>query len=166
VALGDWAPHVPAPRPDREGHAADVQRVAAAYLKPATARRFFLPTEKPDRATIPQLASVERWSGTTPDAAVVQAGEVFEASPPTSSRAPAHALPMECSSRCCRENAWRQCVCQLVVRYGDLNSLTNKATVSSLTGDALSRHVALIGTAEGLVDKLKARPSVGGGGTT
>ena len=66
--------------------AADVNRVAAAYLKSSnrTLGRF-VPTEKPDRAEIPAGAECRQSGGRTTRAeAVVAAGENFDPSPRTS----------------------------------------------------------------------------------
>ena len=58
---------------------ADVQRVAAAYLKPSNRTSGkFVPTSKPDRAVIPPLTSAEQMVASYTGHAVVAAGETFD----------------------------------------------------------------------------------------
>ena len=61
---------------------ADVQRVAAAYLKPSNRTSgTFLPTATPDRAVIPQVTSVAQMVAGYKGRALVQVGETFDPSP-------------------------------------------------------------------------------------
>jgi zinc protease len=169
AALGDW--RLMFLHRDRleQVTPADVQRVAAAYLKPANRTvGVFLPTEKPDRATIPQVASVERMVANYSGRAVVQAGEVFEASPANIESRTRHvALPNGMQLTLLPKKTRGGSVhAQLVVRYGDLSSLTNKATVSALTAGMLSRGTVALTRQQvkDSLDKLKARVSLAGGG--
>ena len=78
----------PDARRDREVTAADVNRVAAAYLKPANmhARRV-PPDAAPDRAVILAAPEPEQWLQAYTGRAALKQAEVFDARPPTSMRA-------------------------------------------------------------------------------
>ena len=59
VALGDWRLFFLAARPLARRHAADVQRVAEAYLKPSNRTvGTFVPDAKPDRAPSPPAVDI------------------------------------------------------------------------------------------------------------
>jgi zinc protease len=148
---------------------ADVQRVAAAYLKPSNRTvGVFYPTDKPDRATVPQVGSVEQMVAGYKGRAVAQAGEVFDASPANiDARAKHSALPngmlltlLPKKTRGAIVNA------NLALRYGTAQTLTNTSTIGSLVHDLLSRGTTEL-TRQQLndsLDKLKARVSMGGAG--
>jgi zinc protease len=148
---------------------ADVQRVAAAYLKPSNRTvGVFYPTDKPDRTTVPQVGAVEQMVAGYKGRAVAQAGEVFDASPANiDARAKQSALPngmlltlLPKKTRGAIVNA------QLALRYGTAQTLTGTSTVGSLLHDLLSRGTTTL-TRQQLndsLDKLKARVSMGGAG--
>jgi zinc protease len=150
---------------------ADVQRVAAAYLKPSNRTAgVFLPTEKPDRAAIPQVATVEPMVAGYTGRAIVQAGEAFDASPTnidartTHTRLP-NGMQLTVLAKTTRASVVRA---QLALRYGDAGSLTNKATVSALTVGMLSRGTTALTRQQvrDSIDKLQAQVSIFGGGNT
>ncbi len=148
---------------------ADVQRVAALYLKPSNRTvGLFYPTDKPDRTTVPQVASVEQMVAGYKGRAVAQAGEVFDASPANiDSRAKQSVLPngmqltlLSKKTRGAIANA------QLSLRYGTAQSLMGKSAIGSLTLDLLSRGTTALTRQQvnDSLDKLKARVSIGGAG--
>ncbi|MEO8563932.1 MAG: pitrilysin family protein [bacterium] len=150
---------------------ADVQRVAARYLKPSNRTvGVFYPTEKPDRSTVPALASVDQMVAGYKGRAVVQAGEAFDASPSNiDARTTRSQLPNGMHLTLVPKKT-RGAVVQALVtlRYGDSVSLTNRTIASRLTGAMLSRGTVAL-TREQMrdsLDKLKARVNVGGGGNT
>jgi zinc protease len=141
---------------------ADVQRVAAAYLKPSnrTVGRF-IPTQTPDRAEVPAVPNVAAIVGNYKGRASVAAGEAFDASPKnidaraTRSRLAngAHVTLLP------KETRGDRVLAQVVVRHGTEQSLFGKSAVAQLTRDMLSRGTTAL-TREQVkdsLDKLKAR---------
>ncbi|MDQ6634797.1 MAG: insulinase family protein, partial [Gemmatimonadota bacterium] len=169
AALGDW--RLVFLHRDRleKVTPADVQRVAAAYLKPSNRTAgVFIPTEKPDRANVPLVASVEQMVANYTGRAVVQAGEAFDASPANiQSRTSRVALPNGMQLTLLpKKTRGGSVYAQMVLRYGDLSSLMNKAVVSGLAAAMLSRGTVALTRQQfkDSVDKLKARVTVTGGG--
>ncbi|CAN5857459.1 pitrilysin family protein [soil metagenome] len=148
---------------------ADVQRVAAMYLKPSNRTAgVFYPTDKPDRTTVAQAGPVEQMVAGYKGRAVAQAGEVFDASPANiDARAKQSTLPngmlltlLPKKTRGAIVNA------QFSIRFGTAKTLMGTGTISGLTADLLSRGTTAL-TRQQLndsLDKLKARVSMGGGG--
>jgi zinc protease len=150
---------------------ADVQRVAAAYLKPSNRTLgVFYPTEKPDRSTVPALASVDQMVAGYKGRAVVQAGEAFDASPSNiDARTKRSQLPNGMYVTLVPKRTRGSVVQALItLRYGDSVSLANKATTARLTGAMLSRGTQALTRQQvrDSLDKLKARVNIGGGGNT
>jgi zinc protease len=82
VAAGDWRLLFITRDAIAKVSAADVNRVAAAYLKPSnrTLGRF-IPTEKPDRAEIPATPDIAALAAAYKGKAAVAAGEAFDPTP-------------------------------------------------------------------------------------
>ncbi|CAN5904989.1 pitrilysin family protein [soil metagenome] len=148
---------------------ADVQRVAATYLKPSNRTvGLFYPTDKPDRTTVPQVGAVEQMVAGYTGRVVAQSGEVFDASPANiEARAKQSVLPngmlltlLPKRTRGAVANA------QLSLRYGTAQTLTGMSTIASLTNDLLSRGTTALTRQQvnDSLDKLKARVSTGGAG--
>jgi zinc protease len=150
---------------------ADVQRAAAAYLKPANRTTgVFLPTDKPDRSTIPLIASVEPMVANYTGRAVVQAGEAFDVSPAnidarTSHVALSNGMQLTLLPKKTRGG---KVFAQMVLRYGDVNTLSTRGAVSALTAAMLSRGTVALTRQQfkDSLDQLKARVTVGGGGNS
>jgi zinc protease len=143
----------------------DVNRVAAAYLKPSNLTwGQFIPEAKPDRAVIPatpQLASlVDNYKGDAP----IAPGEAFDPAPSNiESRTTRAALPsglqLALLSKKTRGNT---VVANLTLRFGDEQSLMNKSTVAQAMGEMLQRGTTSH-TRQQLkdeFDRLKARVNV------
>jgi zinc protease len=84
IAAGDWRLFFLHRDRVEKVTPADVQRVAAAYLKPANRTLgFFIPTVSPDRATIPTVsqADIAAMVADYKGRAVAAAGEAFDPSP-------------------------------------------------------------------------------------
>ena len=147
---------------------AAVKRVAAAYLKPSNRTvGMFVPTAKPDRAEIPAspdlVAVLRDYKGRE----VVQAGEVFDATPTAIMGRLARsrlANGMEVSFLPKKTRA-EAVVAQVVVRFGSPESLQNKAVTAQLLGSMLSRGTQSLTRAQfkDSLDRMKATVQLSGG---
>ncbi len=143
----------------------DVQRVAAAYLKPSNRTvGQFIPDAKPDRSVIPatpQMASlVDSYKGDAP----IAAGEAFDPSPSNiESRTTRVTLPSGLQVALLpKKTRGNTVVANLTIRFGDEKSLMNRATVAQATGALLQRGTTKH-TRQQLkdeFDRLKARVNV------
>ena len=122
--------------------AADVQRVAEAYLKPVnrTVGRF-LPTTDPDRAEIPDMPDIESMvEGYTGGEAVAQ-GEAFDPSPAnvdarTETFTLANGMEVALLPK---DTRGETVVARLRLHFGDAASLSGLATAGDLAGAMLMR---------------------------
>jgi zinc protease len=148
---------------------ADVQKVAAAYLRPQNSTvAMFIPTAQPDRAEVPARPNVAAMLSGYKGGAVVQAGEAFDASPRNiDARTKRSALPsgMQLTllpklTRGNRVNA------QVTLRHGTLESLTGKGQVPSLASAMLDRGTTALTRAQvqDSLAKLQAQVFIGGAG--
>ncbi len=149
---------------------ADVQRVAAAYLKPDNRTvGVFVPTAQPDRAEIPEAPDVDRLVAGYRGRDVVASGETFDATPENlDARTRRVQLPngmwLSLLPKTTRGGVVQG---DLVLRHGTESSLTNRAFHGSLAAAMYSR-----GTAErsrqalkDTLDKLTASVNVSGTGS-
>jgi zinc protease len=150
---------------------ADVQRVAAAYLKPSNRTvGMFIPTQQPDRAEIPQAPSIATMVGDYKGRAVVQAGEAFDPSPKNiESRTTRSALPVGMNVQLLpKQTRGDNVYMQIQLRHGTEQTLTNKTAIADLTADMLMRGTTKL-TREQVKDslsKLKANVNIGGASNT
>ncbi|MEX1187574.1 MAG: pitrilysin family protein [Gemmatimonadaceae bacterium] len=148
---------------------ADVQRVAAAYLKPANRTiGMFQPTPSPDRAEIPPVPDVAALVANYTGRAAVAEGEMFDPSP---SNIDARVTRVDLSNGAVvtllpKDTRGDRVVATMYLRQGTEQSLMNKSTISSLMVAMLSRGTTSL-TREQVQDslsKLKANVSIIGGG--
>lgn len=170
IAMGDWRLFFLHRDRLRSVTAEQVQRAAAAYLKPSNRTvGLFIPTPKPDRAEIPPTPDaaelVKDYRG---DTAVV-AGEAFDASPSniesrTKRVALANGLKIALLSK---KTRGATVTASMTFRFGDEKSLMNRSTAASLAGQMLLRGTARHSRQQikDEFDRLKARVSVSGGPT-
>jgi zinc protease len=148
---------------------ADVQRVAAAYLKPANRTiGMFQPTPTPDRATIPAVADVQALVRDYKGRAAVAEGETFDPSPSNIDARVTHFrlangaevtfLP--------KDTRGDRVVANIVLRHGTEQTLMNKSTAASLAVEMLSRGTTSLTRTQvqDSLSKLKARVNIGGAG--
>ena len=169
IAKGDWRLWFLSRDQMEKVTAADVNRVAAAYLKPANRTTgLFVPDPTPDRAAIPQA----------PDPAVIlkdyqgkqalKQAEVFDPSPANIvSRTRSETFPggaeysfLSKSTRGSSVNV------TMTLRVGSLASLEGKATTAELTAAMLRRGTKnrTLQQINDELDKLKSSVGIGGGG--
>jgi zinc protease len=149
---------------------ADVQRVAAAYLKPSNRTiGEFIPDAKPDRAEIPaktdMAAALKDYKG---DAAMA-AGEAFDPSPKNiESRVERYSLPSGLKvSLLTKKTRGSSVHLDLRLHFGDVAGLKDKDVVASLAGSSLMRGTARKNRQQiqDEMDRLKAQINVGGSAT-
>ena len=171
IAKGDWRLWFLSRDQMEKVTAADVNRVAAAYLKPANRTTgLFVPEATPDRAETPQA----------PDPAVVlkdyrgkqalKQAEVFDPSPANIvARTRSETFPggaeysfLSKSTRGGAVNA------TLTLRIGSLASLEGKATTADLTASMLRRgtKTRTLQQINDQLDQLKSSVGIGGSGQT
>lgn len=169
AAMGDWRLFFLHRDRVEQVTPADVQRIAAAYLKPANRTiGMFQPTPTPDRATIPAVTDIAALVGNYKGRAAVAGGEAFDPSPGNIDArvtrfklvngAEVTFLP--------KDTRGDRVVTHIVLRQGTEKSLMNKGTISSLTVAMLSRGTTKL-TREQVQDslsKLKANVNIFGGG--
>ncbi len=170
VGMGDWRLLFINRDRLRKVTPEDVQRVAAAYLKPSNRTLGqFVPTPKPDRAEIPPTPDVAALVKDYKGDAAVAAGEAFDPSPANidarTTRVTAGGLKLALLPKKTRGNT---VVAMMTLRFGDEKSLMNRGTAGELAGAMLMRGTAKH-TRQQLkdeFDRLKARVSVGGGASS
>jgi zinc protease len=145
---------------------ADVQRVAAAFLKPSNRTvGTFLPTDKSDRATIATVtendvtAMVRDYKGN----AAVAMGEVFDPSPAnidarTTRSTLSNGMKLALLPKQTRGNT---VTARVTLRFGDVRALTGRANTASMMGSMLDKGTGTRTRQEikDAFDKLKAQAS-------
>ncbi len=150
---------------------ADVQRVAAAYLKSSNRTvALFIPTPKPDRAEIPAVPDVAALVKDYKGDAAVSEGEAFDPSPANiEQRTTRSALPGGLEIALLpKKTRGGTVVASMTLRFGDERSLMNRAMAAQLAGQMLMRGTAKH-TRQQIkdeFDRLKARAFVSGGTTS
>jgi len=170
IALGDWRLLFVGRDRLRKVTAADVNRVAAAYVKPANRTvGMFVPEAAPDRA--PESAAVDvaaLVAGYKGDEAVA-AGETFDPTPANlDARTQRFALPGGMKVALLPKKTRGATVrFALRLRQGTEESLTNVTPTGTMMASLLSRGTTKRDrqTFDDELDKLRARVSIGGGET-
>ena len=150
---------------------ADVQRVAAAYLKPDNRTvGLFYPTDKPDRAEIPRVtdADIVAMTKDYKGSATLAAGEAFDPSPANiDARTIRTSLPngmkLEMLPKTTRGNTVSA---RLSLRFADVKSLTNRNTPATMMSSMFDRGSKTMTRQQikDAFDKLKSRVNFGGAG--
>ena len=171
IAKGDWRLWFLSRDQMEKVTAADVNRVAASYLKAANRTTgLFVPEANPDRAAIPQA----------PDPAVIlkdyqgkqalKQAEVFDPSPANIvSRTRTETFPGGAEySFLSKSTRGSSVSVSMTLRVGSLASLEGKATTAELTAAMLRRGTKnrTLQQINDELDKLKSSVGIGGGGQT
>jgi len=176
MAMGDWRLFFLHRDRLRKVTPLDVQRVAAAYLKPSNRTLgLFMPTAKPDRSNIPATPDVAAMLKDYKGDANLAAGEAFDPSP-----ANIESRTIRASSNGStnmpgglkiallpKKTRGGTVVASMTLRYGDEKSLMNRSTAAQYAGQMLMRGTTKH-TRQQLqdeLDRLKARVFVFGGAT-
>ena len=143
---------------------AEVQKVAAAYLKPANRTvAMFIPTAQPDRAEIPATPSIAAMVADYKGRAVVQAGEVFEATHKNiDARTKTSKLPNGMTlTLLSKQTRGQNVVARIQLRFGTEQSLMNKGQIPAIVGAMLARGTTTL-TRQQVQDSLaKLKAQVG-----
>lgn len=170
AAMGDW--RLMFLHRDRVAKVtpADVNRVADAYLKASNRTSgVFIPTEKPDRAEIPETPDVDALVKNYKGGPAIAMGEVFDPTPENiEKRTQRVALKGGVKGAFLAKETRGDVVnLSLHLRFGDVNSLKNRGTAGDMAGMMLMRGTNKKSRQEiwDAIDKLKARISVSGNST-
>ena len=167
AAMGDWRLFFIFRDRLEKVTTADVQRVAALYLKPSNRTvAEFIPTKSPERTEVPAAPSIATTVGDYKGRAAVAAGEAFDASPKNIDARTRHStlangmhvtlLP--------KQTRGGRVVVNITLRHGALETLMGKYLVGDVTNDLLPRGTTAL-TREQVkdsLDKLKAQVNIGG----
>jgi len=149
----------------------DLVRVAKTYLKPANRTMgIFIPTDKPDRSEIPNQSDLITLFKDYKGGAAIAQGEAFDPSPENIDKRTIRGtlgngmklvmLP--------KKTRGENVSAEIVLRLGDLESLTNRERAGSIAASLLMRGTTKH-TRQQITDefnRLKAQVSVGGGATS
>ncbi len=171
VALGDWRLFFLNRDRWRTLTAADVERVAGAYLKPSNRTvGMFVPDAKPDRAPHPPTVDVAAMVKDYKGDAAVAAGEVFDATPGNlDARAQRYALANGMKVALLPKRTRGATVkVRLELHQGDEKSLFGKAPLGTLAAYMLKRGTAkhTRQEIEDSLDSLRSKLAVEGGETS
>ena len=171
VALGDWRLLYVYRDQMKKVTAAEVQRVAVAYLKPSNRTiGMFIPTIQPDRAEIPSVPDVAAMvRGYQGEEQVVQ-GEFFDPSPQAiESRLIRKTLPGGMKLALLpKKNRGRTVVANLSFQWGDEQSMEGRSTACGIASAMLMRGTRKK-TREQIANefsRLKASVGIGGDGAS
>lgn len=166
IAQGDWRLLFHTRNQLEKVTAADVQRVAEKYFKSANRTSgIFIPTDKPDRAEIPEAKEAAEVLKDFKGKAAVAEGEAFDPSPSNiDARTKTEKIAGVSLALLPKKTRGNSVYARLTLRFGDEKSLLGKSTAADLAADMLSK-----GTAKHTrqqfqdeLDKLKARVSISG----
>jgi zinc protease len=171
IATGDWRLFFLRRDRWRALTPADVDRVAAAYFKPANRTAgAFIPDLKPDRAPVPPVADVAAMVKDYKGDPAVAAGESFDATPANlDARAQRFTLANGMKVALLPKKTRGATVnFSLRLHYGDVASIAGKDGEARLTAGMLMRGTARHNRQEieDLLDRMRATLSMGGGQTS
>ena len=172
IAQGDWRLFYITRDRIRKVTPADVQRVAQNYLKQENRTLgMFIPTEKPNRAEIPNIkdaeiaALVKDYKG----AAALASGEAFDPSPANiETRVKRSKIGGLDVALLPKKNRGESVVANITLRFGDEKSLMNRGEAGSFVAQMLQRGTTKH-TRQQIkdeLDRLKAQVFVFGGPTS
>lgn len=170
IAQGDWRLFFLHRDRVRKVTPEDVQRAAARYLKPSNRTLAqFVPTAQPDRAEIPPVPDVAAMLKDYKGDAAIAMGEAFDPAPAnieTRTKRPA-ALASPKLALLPKKTRGATVVASMTFRFGDEQSLKNRAVAGELVTDMLMRgtRTRTRQQIQDELDRLKARAFVSGGPT-
>lgn len=168
IATGDWRLAFISRDRIKKVTADDVLRVGQKYFVPTNrSLGVFIPEAKTVRAVIPQAPDIAALVKDYKGEAAVEQGEDFDSSPANIEKRTQKIVGKGTIKQALLPKKTRGNVvsARITLRFGDLNSLQNKATVASLTADMLNKGTKTKSRQEisDLFNKLNARVSISGG---
>ncbi len=142
IAAGDWRLAFITRDRIRDAKTADVDRVARTYLKEANRTvGLFVPTDKPDRAEIPQTPDIQALVKDYKGGEVMAAGEAFDPSPANIDKRTVRGELQPGIKLAMISKKTRGGVVHATLRlhFGDENNLREKDAPADLTGSMLMR---------------------------
>lgn len=169
IAQGDWRLGFLYRDNLKKVTAADVNRVAKAYLKNSNRTwGVFIPTENADRAVIPASPDVTKLVDGYKGEAALAAGEAFDATPENiDKRTEVSSLTTGAKLALLQKSTRGNTVeATITMRLGDEASMMNKQAVTDLTADMLLRGSRAHSRSQinELLDKLQSKLSISGRG--
>ncbi|HEX6690749.1 MAG TPA: pitrilysin family protein [Burkholderiales bacterium] len=171
-AMGDWRLYFLYRERLRKVTPADVQRVAAHYLKPANrVVGEFIPAGAPERAEIPAATGLaEALAAFRPEGDAMRLGETFDPSPQNiEARVVRKRLANGINAAFLpKKTRGGRVIATLTLHWGDEKSLTNREAACSYAGGMLMRGSKKHSRAElkDAFDRLNATVSIGGDGAS
>lgn len=170
IGAGDWRLLFLTRDRIKDVNVDDVKRVAAHYLKADNRTTgMFIPTEKPERAEIPETPDVEALVKDYKGNENVAAGEEFDPAPANiESRTLRSELPNGMKLAMLPKKTRGESVeVRISLRFGDEKSLAGKATAAEFAASLLDKGTSKHTRQEikDAFDRLKANVYIGGGAT-
>ncbi len=170
IGAGDWRLMFLSRDRIKEVTVDDVKRVAAHYLKADNRTTgMFIPTEKPERADIPETPDVDALVKDYKGNKDIVAGEEFDPAPANiESRTERMQLPNGMELALLPKKTRGQSVeARITLRFGDERSLANKSTAAEFAASMLDKGTSKHTRQEikDAFDRLKANVFIGGGAT-
>ena len=171
IANGDWRLFFLHRDRVRKVTAADLNRVAQAYLKPSNRTLgLFIPENKPDRAEIPQAPNVAELLRDFKGDTALAAGETFDPSPENiEKRTLRRQLPIGLDLVLLPRRTRGETVnFQLTLRFGEEQSVFGRGTEAGFTAAMLMRGTRKLDRQQlqDSFNRLRAQVSIGGGPTS
>jgi len=169
IAQGDWRLLFHTRNQLEKVTPEDIQRVAAKYYKASNRTSgIFYPTEKPERAEIPEAKDVAEVLKDFKGKAAVAEGEAFDPSPSNiDSRTKTEQIAGIKLALLPKKTRGNSVYAKMTLRFGDEKSLLGTSTAADLAADILSKGTKTKTRQQfqDELDKIKARVSISGGPT-
>ena len=167
IALGDWRMLFHTRNQLEKLTPADIQRVAQKYFVASNRTSgIFIPTEKPERAEIPEAKDVAEVIKEYKPKAAVSEGEAFDPSTTNiDARTKTETIGGIKTALLAKKTRGSAVFARLTLRFGDEKSLLGTSTAADLAADMLSKGTKTKSRQQfqDELDKLKARVSISGG---
>ncbi len=171
IALGDWRLGFIYRDNLKKVTAADVNRVAKAYLMPSNRTYgLFIPTNNPQRAIVPPTPDVAKLVDGYKGGAAMAAGEAFDATPENiDKRTEVSSLTSGARIALLQKTTRGNTVeARITMRLGDEGSMMHKQAIADVTADMLQKGTRLRTQSQlnEALDKLSSKVNISASGQT